>query len=648
MKDDRDEFIPFWPQTAVSSAPYGGILGQLAEPVVEPWNDPRLGTYPETPWQPMRPLYPFLQSPGSWDPSGPALRHMPAAADTGFPAQPAEPAVPPWDDPRRVPLKALLRIGLPATFSPIPPLEHLDSGKYWPVAPAPSGANEQPSRPASSTAPMTPPEQVASPPDDDRRGVLARTIEGFTGGAGTRPLGIPAEYLARYPLWQSLQPFAAPIDFAMRLPAGVIGGAAGAGAGLAENFGLSRAQADRLQRDLGILGQAAMVTAPARLPASMPRGGSARPVGEAAPRPAIAGDVPVGTLGVPERAILYAPGEVVPGVGTGHFPRLAKVPGSDRARQIYSNDPRSLSINPATRANVFDEALGFDALPQRPAQGAFRAKDGPWEFNPAQVPRSYAELVGGPRRELTDELMRRAQLAAAARGYGDTQNLSAWHLVVPREGPADRVPHAWETSVNIPFDRKLTVAEAKEMVKIGEKYGFVASDRGQGVSLINKSFIGEQGLSAEALDKLLGVRPSLEPGPLKLELMGALRGKELPQQVDIIAGGVDYTQNFAKSNANHGMVTRMLKTYFDQVPGSVAALDANPQVRATLRAQLARDTELGTMVGGPRADVARAKQIMAESGYKGLFEALAKGEVLPSVLIPLGLAGTYEAVTSRE
>jgi hypothetical protein len=132
---------------------------------------------------------------------------------------------------------------------------------------------------------------------------------------------------------------------------------------------------------------------------------------------------------------------------------------------------------------------------------------------------------------------------------------------------------------------------------------------------------------------------ALEPG-----ILGC--ADDTPEQ--LASGGVDYTQNFAKSNANHGMATRMLKTYFDQVPGSVAALDANPQVRAALRAQLARDTELGTMMGGPRADVARAKQIMAESGYKGLFEALAKGEVLPSVLIPLGLAGTYEAGSPRE
>ena len=143
MKDERDEFIPSWPQTAAPSGSNGGILGLLAEPDVEPWNDPRLVTPPEMSWNPTRPLYPFLRPPSTWDSSSPPLRHMPVGADTGFPAPPAEPAIAPWKDLRRVPLTALLPFSLPATFSPAPTPEHLDSGKYWPVATASSGANEQ-------------------------------------------------------------------------------------------------------------------------------------------------------------------------------------------------------------------------------------------------------------------------------------------------------------------------------------------------------------------------------------------------------------------------------------------------------------------------------------------------------------------------
>ncbi len=170
MKDDRDEFTPSWLKTAVPSSSNGGILGQLAEP----WNDPRLGTYPETPWQPMWPLYPFLRPPSSWDPSSPALRHMPIGTDAGFPAPPAEPVVAPWNDLRlatyvqtpSVPMTPP-RPFTPPTFSPAPPLEHLNSGKYWPVAPAPTGTQPPAHGSYFSPVPQAPSwDQVPTHPAD--------------------------------------------------------------------------------------------------------------------------------------------------------------------------------------------------------------------------------------------------------------------------------------------------------------------------------------------------------------------------------------------------------------------------------------------------------------------------------------------------
>jgi hypothetical protein len=35
-------------------------------------------------------------------------------------------------------------------------------------------------------------------------------------------------------------------------------------------------------------------------------------------------------------------------------------------------------------------------------------------------------------------------------------------------------------------------------------------------------------------------------------------------------------------------------------------------------------------------------------GFKGLFEALARGELLPAALVPLGLAGGQDSGSSRE
>jgi hypothetical protein len=56
-------------------------------------------------------------------------------------------------------------------------------------------------------------------------------------------------------------------------------------------------------------------------------------------------------------------------------------------------------------------------------------------------------------------------------------------------------------------------------------------------------------------------------------------------------------------------------------------------------------------MGGVREDVQRARSIIAEKGFKGfkgLFEALARGELLPATLMPLGLAGSQDIGSSRE
>jgi hypothetical protein len=95
MTDPRDQFIPYWLQTAMRSGTDGGLLGGLPHP------DPSFSFPWEYPWPHKSPLDMWAQWPTS-TPSAP-----------------------------------------PPTFVP-PPLEHLDSGKYWPIAPAPSGAGAPP------------------------------------------------------------------------------------------------------------------------------------------------------------------------------------------------------------------------------------------------------------------------------------------------------------------------------------------------------------------------------------------------------------------------------------------------------------------------------------------------------------------------
>ena len=83
--------------------------------------------------------------------------------------------------------------------------------------------------------------------------LMKRAVEGFTGGAGEHPLGISLENRAKYPALQSLQLLAAPIDLALRLPGGSM--AAPRDWARARRAFIGRRNADRLQRDLDIIGK---------------------------------------------------------------------------------------------------------------------------------------------------------------------------------------------------------------------------------------------------------------------------------------------------------------------------------------------------------------------------------------------------------
>ena len=197
MTDDRDEF---------NRAPYGGIFGPLAEPVVEPWNDPRLTTYAERSVVPLSPLtlsWLSLFSPSppvsTWDPSSSASPHI--GANSGFPSSPAQLAGAPWSD-----LRSPHPFAPPATFSPAPPPEQLNSGKYWPVGPGPSGANEH--TPARSFS-FPPVPQVPT-------WGQGPTYPNDSGAPGLphapRPAGIAVpsiEYLDSAKHWAALPPLAA-------------------------------------------------------------------------------------------------------------------------------------------------------------------------------------------------------------------------------------------------------------------------------------------------------------------------------------------------------------------------------------------------------------------------------------------------------
>jgi hypothetical protein len=161
----------------------------------------------------------------------------------------------------------------------------------------------------------------------DSRGVVARTMEGAQESFGERPLGISEKTRADYPALDAVQPLAVPLDAALRSIAAAVGGGAGAVAGLAEKAGLSRTDADRLQRDLNLMAQVAAVEVPVAGPAALSR--SAARSGKVAN---VADDA--GRTAARE-AIEPAPAPLAPEIPP--QPVAPSIVGSDRAGNINLN-----------------------------------------------------------------------------------------------------------------------------------------------------------------------------------------------------------------------------------------------------------------------------------------------------------------------
>jgi hypothetical protein len=103
--------------------------------------------------------------------------------------------------------------------------------------------------------------RLAEPREDDPRSILVRMMDGAQTGAGGGELGISRENIEKYPALEMLQIPARMADTVPRAIGATIGGLTGLGAGLAEFLGMSRVNADRLQRDLNIGGMLAALLA---------------------------------------------------------------------------------------------------------------------------------------------------------------------------------------------------------------------------------------------------------------------------------------------------------------------------------------------------------------------------------------------------
>lgn len=108
---------------------------------------------------------------------------------------------------------------------------------------------------------------------------LARGVEGFRQGFGDREYGMSRDFRARYPGLAPWQAVVGPADVFMRATSGLLGGASGTIAGTAEAMGMDETSANRLQRDLNILGIVSSAVTPT--PAMRFRPAATRGAGQA-------------------------------------------------------------------------------------------------------------------------------------------------------------------------------------------------------------------------------------------------------------------------------------------------------------------------------------------------------------------------------
>jgi hypothetical protein len=351
--------------------------------------------------------------------------------------------------------------------------------------------------------------------------------------------------------------------------------------------------------------------------------------------------------------------EAIPGAGTGHLEGIVGAPAELRA--AYSSDPRSswtlLSeqerawrdllpehLRVADNRDVLYDAAGMYPVRSKNATGFFRPSPGaPLETNPAFVARPLVDLTNSPAGSvMTEGSQRTMDAVEALRSYLDAQNAGAWHKTLP----AGRTREA--TSMRVPMNRQLSEGEVRSLADLVEPRGFGVVDTGDGVTLLN---FGEGPSSGADLAKL--IKGSKETPGLGSQIEDVLPDATGPlDRVRVNSGYVMQDEGFnpllRAENAGTGRATAALERYLTDpaVPALLDKLDADPRLRQAALDRFTRDADYAQQLGtATREDIQRARQIIAERGLKGLFEAARQGAVLP--VLAIGILGGAAATAPQ-
>jgi hypothetical protein len=330
--------------------------------------------------------------------------------------------------------------------------------------------------------------------------------------------------------------------------------------------------------------------------------------------------------------------EIVPGVGTGHFPKVnerptdaAKAAEADALRTAYSLDPRSKWD--VEGQDLFYRTLGRGGETRR-VQGAYVAEPGPGVAPTAQpVVETNEGWVTRPivKMDSPFELSRASQNELDAverlRSTVDWQNRGNW-LVEVR--PLD------EKDINalkVPLDKSLTKEQMGPIARQADAHGLFVTNRGSDLLLIPKE-------SPRIADE-----KALVDGPLGRAIQNVL-GPVAIGRGKFISGNIGNEAALAVQNQNRGLATEKLLESFRQAPEVRAALEKEKLIRDAIEARLARDRDWSKDLNDlTRPDRERLLKTLLdrENWERALDQALRRSrDKMPAALPPM-VAGTYEA-----
>lgn len=312
----------------------------------------------------------------------------------------------------------------------------------------------------------------------------------------------------------------------------------------------------------------------------------------------------------------YGTHEATPGVGTRHLPGVAEGPLAERA--AFAEMPASTWANPEGR-DVMYEAAGMYQRPIQPATGVFQGPKG-MEINPAAVSRPMVSMSGKAGERVMDPASRALMTGAeGARAYVDAQNMGAFSMPIFNQKIGQM------TSVHLPTTQPLTVEQIGALRAAGAKIGLPeVIDYGRGAMLTS---FGEM---PKGVDLSRAIKPG-SPAAMELESIAGVP----PKQAKLETGAVGYEKALAGPQGT-GMATRVLQKALrsKDAPALMARLDGDLALRTKVMERLNRDAEYGARTGQPvRADVQRARRIIARDGFAGLFRALRAGVALPAAVL---------------